>query len=375
MSFRYNIVVVGITGVGKSSLINYLYGKKIRASGVGKPVSQRGFHPIEISVNNLPVTLYDSWGLEVGKDKEWMEGLEKELEKRGLDKSAEEWFHSVYYCISAGGARVQDFDIKIIKKFLDEKYKVTVVFTKSDTISEDDANRMISALGEYKNLPKIFVCAEEKKRLDGSVTKTFGKEEFKSETLKGFWDSLILRLPARYENIIETTINNFIASVNSEHINNLSWAGLNKSEVHKSIFEDSRLFINKVLNKKTTEFIKELGFTLDNYKIFAEELNLKPDGFKFKVDDFNIKLYQEDDNFYEALKETLRGERKTKVKSDMQKLINKFSEELILDQKYKRNEIERILIQIRDASISYSGGGETPNNIRSGIKGHCVADI
>ena len=41
---RYNIVVLGQAGAGKSSLINYLFGKNIRETGTGKPVTLRGFH-------------------------------------------------------------------------------------------------------------------------------------------------------------------------------------------------------------------------------------------------------------------------------------------------------------------------------------------
>lgn len=351
MSLRYNIVVVGITGVGKSALINYLYGENIRESGVGPPVSPRGFHPVEFNINNLPVTLYDSWGLEVGKDKVWMEDLNKELAKRGLDKPANEWFHSVFYCISAGGARIQEYDKKIIRKFIKEKYNVTIIFTKSDTLSEEDGKRLQWALEEFINLPKIFVCSEAKKRMDGSVTKTFGKEEIQYHTLKGFWDSLILRLPARYETIMEKEINEFVNSVKTVHIANLSWTGTNKEEVYQSIYQDCKLFISKILNKQTNEFIQELATTLANYEIFARELELKKDEFKFKVDDFVIEPYTEDGDFFQALKETLKGTRGNTIKTELEKLISKYKAKLIVEQRYKRDEIKRILTQMRDSSL------------------------
>ncbi|MCD8509675.1 MAG: GTPase domain-containing protein [Bacillus sp. (in: Bacteria)] len=352
---RYNIVVVGITGVGKSALINYLYGEKIRESGVGKPVSTRGFHPTELYINNLPVTIYDSWGLEVGKDKEWMEDLNEELAKRGLDKPANEWFHSVFYCISASGARVQDTDREIIRKFVKEKYNVTIIFTKSDTLSEEEGQHLTWALEEFVNLDKIFVCSEAKKRMDGSVTKTFGKEEIEYHTLKGFWDSLILRLPARYETIMEKEINEFVTSVKTVHLANLSWIGINKEEVYQSIYKDCKLFISKILNKQTIDFIQEMANTLENYEIFARELELKKDEFKFKVDDFVVDPYTEDGDFFQALKEALTGKGGTTIKTEMEKLLSKYRAKLILEQRYKRDEIKRVLTQMRDSSLKSEG--------------------
>ena len=119
---RYNILVIGKTGVGKSSFVNYLLGKNIAESGTGRPVTERGFHQYENEVDGLPVTLYDSWGLEANKYKEWMEIFSKELKDRGVEKPASEWFHSVFYCISGGGHRVEDADIEILQFLNNARY-------------------------------------------------------------------------------------------------------------------------------------------------------------------------------------------------------------------------------------------------------------
>ena len=132
-----NMLILGQTGVGKSSLINVLVGYEVEKTGVGKPITKRGIFPHETSINGKDVVIYDSWGLEVGKDKEWEQIIKDELKRRGVDKDIKDWFHSVTYCINAGGDKIQDFDINIIKQFIEEKYDVVIALTKADQISED----------------------------------------------------------------------------------------------------------------------------------------------------------------------------------------------------------------------------------------------
>jgi predicted GTPase len=103
---HYNVAIVGITGVGKSALVNYLFGERVAATGLGRPVTKRGFASYEFRIGELPVKLFDSWGLEVDKVDEWMKSLNEELSLRGTDRPAEEWFHTILYCINAAGRRL-----------------------------------------------------------------------------------------------------------------------------------------------------------------------------------------------------------------------------------------------------------------------------
>ncbi|MGY3717664.1 GTPase domain-containing protein [Sutcliffiella cohnii] len=352
MSYKYNVVVVGKTGVGKSTLINYLYGAKVREAKAGRPVTERGFHPIDIQINQLPVTLFDSWGLEVGKDKEWMDELENELSKRSLYTAPKNWFHSVFYCISTGGHRVEDFDKKIIGKFLEEKYKVTVIFTKADNITVEEGESLKQELSEFKDIDTVFVCAEEKKMMNGTTTKPFGKEEIKEITLRNFWESLIIRLPARYENIIKNEIDYFIKSLYSEHVNKLSIAGLNKENVYDAILEDCRLFIKKRLNKKTRDFVIELKKTYENYSIFAKELNLETENFKFEFGEELTKAYEEDEEFHIILRDILIGKRRSTVESDLTSFINKFKSKLTHEQEKRKKEIESTLKDVSEGVLN-----------------------
>jgi len=81
-NFNINVLILGKTGVGKSSLVNYLYGRDIAVAKTGRPVTARGFHRHEpFMYKSLLVTVYDSWGLEADKVSEWYNDLEEECKK------------------------------------------------------------------------------------------------------------------------------------------------------------------------------------------------------------------------------------------------------------------------------------------------------
>ena len=98
------IVVVGKTGVGKSTLINGVFGEQLAETGVGRPVTQ---HFSEYSVPGVPVTIVDSRGIELSQDlKAVTDELLREIEER-LRGPADRHLHVLWYCISAEGARFE----------------------------------------------------------------------------------------------------------------------------------------------------------------------------------------------------------------------------------------------------------------------------
>lgn len=271
MNARYNVAIVGQTGVGKSTFINYLYGAYVAKADIGKPVTKNGFHPVELEINGLPVTLFDSWGLEVGKHDQWMSELSKELDKRGINQSASEWFHSVFYCIQAGGNRIQDCDIDIIKRFIENKYNVSVILTKCDQVGEDDENAMKQTIqASIPGISVISVCSEEKKTRSGD-TKPFGKVDVERKAFSDFFDSLIIRLPLRCNYVMKEIKKSWLRDVKS-YVDDISMGGFNDDAIRSRIKERSENLRNTLLS----EVNNEIDSVIKMYGDFSKKLSYPP---------------------------------------------------------------------------------------------------
>ncbi|MGV8155141.1 MAG: GTPase [Alkaliphilus sp.] len=198
-----NFLVMGRSGAGKSSLINYIYGEYKRETGTGRPVTSVGLHRVVLKRKDITVNLYDTWGLEANKADEWKDVILNEAKCRNESFTIKDWFHTIVYCLSAQSARVEDFEInEIINPLIEQGNNVIIVLTHGDVIGVEKKSRgMIDYLLKKTKINKqniIMVASEAKKLLGGGAREQFGKEEVLYRMRKNLWLDIRNKLPKAY---------------------------------------------------------------------------------------------------------------------------------------------------------------------------------
>lgn len=263
-----NMAMIGKSGVGKSALINYIFNQDICKSGIGKPVTEQGFHKFDTTINGVSLSIYDSWGLEADKYNIWLDDFSKFCEAHGRSSDISEWLHVAYYCIDAAGARFEEADKEIIERLAAEKIKVNIILTKAALISEEQTEQLKSAIEseltlnyDYRIIPVNSVQA----RLRSGTLETYGIEEI-YDTFQ--IDYIDLMVPRMVEHVKYLLINKV-----EEYTNRIEYKSLFQKKAAKNLYNTFwETDYNTILDEECAR-LRKLGIAMDNLK-FIEEMDV-----------------------------------------------------------------------------------------------------
>jgi uncharacterized protein (DUF697 family)/predicted GTPase len=124
---RFNLAIFGKTGVGKSTLINAIFGEDVAETGIGAPVTQGSHLYMHVSGH---FGVLDTPGLEIGKDNATiLADLEQYVQ--GMRQSPlPEQVHVVWYCVRAADRRFEDTEETFIRALHRLGLPVLLVFTQ-----------------------------------------------------------------------------------------------------------------------------------------------------------------------------------------------------------------------------------------------------
>jgi uncharacterized protein (DUF697 family)/GTP-binding protein EngB required for normal cell division len=129
---RLNVMLAGRVGVGKSTLVNAIFGEPIAPTGVGSSITQnikRYVRP------NLPISVYDTPGIELGMESELIaETYLTEIKRQMGDDDTR--IHFCLYCVRTRDERFEKVESDIIRA-LAKDVLVALVLTQCPT--PDDA--------------------------------------------------------------------------------------------------------------------------------------------------------------------------------------------------------------------------------------------
>lgn len=304
-----NIMLLGRTGVGKSSFINYLIGREVSKVGTGMPVTQ-GFDTYEEdNVNGLSIRIFDSKGLEVMDYSTIKSQIIDFLKCKCGSNNVGEWIHSIFYCINVEARRLEPEEVSFIKNVRGEiSQTVHIILTHC---KETEAGKKISS-----DMKQYIQSQLQDERIhvycvNSTVTKTrigtfdtFGRKGVLDEIFKLLWSDISWKVAGDYakelRGAIVLILNRFLEALSKavKPVNTFSVLGdlihnsentleLMQRELDEAQVENEVERITMELNEKYQEKIRPLIDFCNRYgDSMGQEIELY-EPFEFADIDFD----------------------------------------------------------------------------------------
>ncbi|KAJ2978323.1 hypothetical protein NUW58_g7534 [Xylaria curta] len=131
----FRILVCGKTGVGKSTLINKVFGVEMTEESASYAQGVHDINRAFESPNHPGLLIHDSRGWQAGSDSE-LELIAKFLRYRAFQKNPAESLHVIWFCVDADVSRIEEADKRTLQTIArhSSDVPVIVVGTKKDKL-------------------------------------------------------------------------------------------------------------------------------------------------------------------------------------------------------------------------------------------------
>lgn len=322
-----NIIVAGITGAGKSTLINAVFGKGVAPTGRGKPVTDTSK---KYEDENVPIRIWDTVSFELSEEKRRavINDIRDIICRKSKEKDKFDRIHAIWYCVNAGGNRFQETEANFVIELHRLQVPFIIVITQcffknDDTKFENEIKEMLSKKG-VTDIPIIQVLAQEKEIDSGDATQII--------TAKGLKELVDLTI----NNIPDYLKNGFIAAqkIDKDIKRNASIGIISEYvKLAKEGFWDKIPLANiATANNKVKNMFKDIT-RIYNSKFSDKELERLVDVIRCSLLKWNGRIL------------TLLNPSNRKLHKDLSNLINAMNIETNLnEEKYKSSEKSALFI-------------------------------
>ncbi len=268
------ILLLGKTGVGKSSFVNYFLGKDVAVTGIGKPVTQE-LKEFEIEHNGLYLNVTDSKGLEVENSEKIKEDIINNVVARNGNDNIFEWYHTIFYCISVTNARIENYELEFLKELKGKiSQNIHIILTNCDDPEKAKAQingmreKLNRELGENTHIYEV--CSVEITKRGGRKVMPHGKEEIIKGVFDLLWNDICWKVAEDFtKNIIRPQLVYFLKQKKKE-IDELIEKNVSAFKTIKAALND--VDIEECLEEISEKYNREYE---DKIAGFGKQLNEK----------------------------------------------------------------------------------------------------
>jgi len=162
---RINIVVLGKTGIGKSTLLNTVFGESKATTGLGEPVTKKLKYHYD---DNKHLGIYDTVGFELGKSTDELIGTVRNLlEKFDDNPGGKRRPHLIWFCSDGSGTRIEPTEKTFVRELSALGIPVFWILTQVKLSKGKPHARAVALTAEINkaklnlvNSKPFLVCAE-----------------------------------------------------------------------------------------------------------------------------------------------------------------------------------------------------------------------